>query len=471
MKRSLPVLKYALLILPLFLGLIGLVEAGEPFLDALFYSISMYAMGFTDTPPNLWVEVGRWLAPLATASGVLLAVIAIRDRIRAYLCYCRGNSVAVYGAESDKTALLDRLGRRGIDGGDRFVRAHRYILLGGDGMDFIVQNRKKLEGREVYLRCSDLPAQAVSDPHLWLFCPEEIAARLFWKKRNLYALSAARGHQLSIVFLGFGRLGENLLTYGLQDNIFSPDQKITYHIFGADGQYAATHTQLDRIEDPVVFWDEPWYEQLSQLENADLILVLEQDGQLSLLQNLLLATTRPQFHVFTEGNAGIDLLEGQNRLELIPWRDEAQSPEYIFSDVLYHRAKRINLRYAHLYGGVEENERTLEEQWAMLDAFTRYSNISSADYHEMCRAMLGTMGVAAEESALSPELLELLAELEHIRWCRYHYLNNWRRGTPENGKRKDAARRIHADLIPYRKLTDSEKEKDRENIRVLLSIS
>lgn len=471
MKRSLPVLKYALLILPLFLGLIGLVEAGEPFLDALFYSISMYAMGFTDTPPNLWVEVGRWLAPLATASGVLLAVIAIRDRIRAYLCYCRGNSVAVYGAESDKTALLDRLGRRGIDGGDRFVRAHRYILLGGDGMDFIVQNRKKLEGREVYLRCSDLPAQAVSDPHLRLFCPEEIAARLFWKKRNLYALSAARGHQLSIVFLGFGRLGENLLTYGLQDNIFSPDQKITYHIFGADGQYAATHTQLDRIEDPVVFWDEPWYAQLSQLENADLILVLEQDGQLSLLQNLLLATTRPRFHVFTAGNAGIDLLEGQNRLELIPWRDEAQSPEYIFSDVLYHRAKRINLRYAHLYGGVEENERTLEEQWAMLDAFTRYSNISAADYHEMCRAMLGTMGVAAEESALSPELLELLAELEHIRWCRYHYLNNWRRGTPENGKRKDAARRIHADLIPYRELTDSEKEKDRENIRVLLSIS
>lgn len=471
MKRSLPVLKYALLILPLFLGLIGLVEAGEPFLDALFYSISMYAMGFTDTPPNLWVEVGRWLAPLATASGVLLAVIAIRDRIRAYLCYCRGNSVAVYGPEAEKAAILDRLGRQGIDGGERLVRAHRYILLGEDGLDFYAQNRKKLEGRDVYLKCSSLPAQAVSDSHLRLFCPEEITARLFWKKQNLYALSAAHAHRLSIVFLGFGRLGENLLTYGLQDNIFSPDQEITYHIFGADGQYAATHTQLDQIEDHVVFWDEPWYTRLSLLENADLILVPEQDGQLSLLQNLLLATTRPRFHVFAAGNAGIDLLDGQKRLEIIPWLEEVQSPEYIFSDVLYRRAKRINLRYAHLYSGVEENEQTLEEQWAKLDAFTRYSNISAADYHEMCRAMLKTMGVAAEESALSPELLELLAELEHIRWCRYHYLNNWRRGTPEDGKRKDAERRLHADLIPYRELTEGEKEKDRENIRVLLSIS
>ena len=67
-------------------------------------------------------------------------------------------------------------------------------------------------------------------------------------------------------------------------------------------------------------------------------------------------------------------------------------------------------------------------------------------------------------------MLELLAELEHNRWCSYHYLNNWRCGEPADGKRKDTVRRIHRDLIWYRDLPESEKEKDRANIQVLLEV-
>lgn len=470
MKRSFSISKLLLLALPLLLGLIGLLESGESFANALFYSVCMYTLNYQDVPPNLWVEIGRWLAPLATASGVLMAASAIRAQIRVYLRYRLGTSVAVYGPESEKEALLDQLDRQGIDGGERFVRAHRYILLGEESFDFYTQNQKKLEGKEVYLKCSALPAQAVSSSCLHLFCPEETAARLFWKELALYELSAARSHRLNIVFVGFGCLGENLLTYGLQDNIFAPDQHIAYHIFGADDLFAATHPQLEQISDPVVFHTEPWYHQLPLLETADVVLVLEQEGQMVLLQNLLLATAGPQFHVFASDSVNINLLEGQRRLNIIPWMKKAQSLDYIFSDTLYRRAKSVNLRYAHIYSGIEENQQNSEEQWALLDSFTRYSNISAADYHEIRLAMLGSLGVEASEEALSPELLELLSELEHIRWCRYHYLNNWRRGTPENGKRKDPDLRIHADLIPYQELTDGEKEKDRENIRVMLNI-
>lgn len=470
MKRSLPILKYAMLAVPLLLGVSGLMAAGEVFPNALFYSICMYTMNYQDVPPNLLVEIGRWLAPLATASGVLLAVTVLRQRLRAYWRYWRGDSVAVYGPEGEKAALLAQLGRRGLDGGERIVRAHRYVLLGEDSMAFYLQNRKRLENQAVYLQYSALPTQAVSSPTLRLFCPEEIAARLFWKERNLYELSAARGHRLNIVFLGFGCLGENLLTYGLQDNIFAPDQTIAYHIFGADGQYAATHTQLDRIGDPVVFYDEPWYARLPLIEQADVVLVLAQDGLLSLLRSLLLATVRPRFYVFAADSAGLDLLEGQERLTVVPWLEGTLTPEYIFSDTLYHRAKRINLRYAHIYSGIEENDENMQAEWEKLDSFTRGSNISAADYHEMRLAMLASMGVTAKDAVAEPARLEWLSELEHIRWCRYHYLNNWRVGTPENGKNKDAQQRIHADLLAYAELTDGEKEKDRENIRVLMAI-
>ena len=62
---------------------------------------------------------------------------------------------------------------------------------------------------------------------------------------------------------------------------------------------------------------------------------------------------------------------------------------------------------------------------------------------------------------------DLLSELEHIRWCRYHYLNNWKFGIPENGKAKDPQNRIHSLLVPNNQLSEGEQEKDRENVRLL----
>ena len=84
--------------------------------------------------------------------------------------------------------------------------------------------------------------------------------------------------------------------------------------------------------------------------------------------------------------------------------------------------------------------------------------------------MMEAKGLPADAGALSQAELERLAELEHIRWCRYHLLNNWQYGTPDNGKNKDAVRRIHTLLVPYAALPEAEKEKDRENIRVMLDI-
>ena len=117
-----------------------------------------------------------------------------------------------------------------------------------------------------------------------------------------------------------------------------------------------------------------------------------------------------------------------------------------------------------------ETAENREAEWAKLDAFTRGSNISAADYHLVRLDMLKAMGLPASAEKLPGETLELLAQLEHMRWCRYHYLNNWAFGQPENGKRKDPRLRLHADLVPYENLTDAEREKDRENIRILLSV-
>lgn len=465
--------KASLFFVPLAFGLMGFfVVARQSFTDSLFLSISLYMMNYQDTPPNFWIELGRWTAPLASASGILLAFSVLRKRLRDYWCYRSGQSIAVYGPESEKQELLARLGRDGIDGGERLVRAQRYILLGSEeeNLAFYTEHSHALAHRMVFLCSRTLPAQSVSAANLRLFCPEETAARLFWKTCDMYRLSESCHHQLQIVFVGFGRLGEELLKYGLQDNIFSPRQRIEYHIFGEGAAFRAVHRELAEIGDPIHFHGMPWYEELSMLEQAQMVIVLEQENQLSLLQSLLLATRRMKIHVFTAESTGVELLAGRERLVSFSWRREVLTPERILEDGLFERAKRINLRYASLYGGATENEETKEAEWQKLDAFTRYSNISSADYHEVRLEMLKAMGQPADPRQIPADCLELLAQLEHIRWCRYHFLNNWRQGALPAGQRKDAGQRIHTDLVPYESLSEGEKEKDRETIRVLLSV-
>ena len=83
---------------PLLVGMAGLwLLAGEPVLDALFSCVSMYALNYGDSPPNVLVELARWLAPLTTISGILLTLRTIRDQARGLLASLLGDSVAVYG--------------------------------------------------------------------------------------------------------------------------------------------------------------------------------------------------------------------------------------------------------------------------------------------------------------------------------------------------------------------------------------
>lgn len=107
-----------------------------------------------------------------------------------------------------------------------------------------------------------------------------------------------------------------------------------------------------------------------------------------------------------------------------------------------------------------------QEVWQL---FTRYSNISSADYHAIRLQMLDVMNISPSAS-LTESQMKLLSELEHIRWTRYHWLNNWQFGIPDSGKSKDASLRIHIDLIPYRDLPDYEKQKDRNTITLMLGL-
>lgn len=63
---------------------------------------------------------------------------------------------------------------------------------------------------------------------------------------------------------------------------------------------------------------------------------------------------------------------------------------------------------------------------------------------------------------LSAEEIETMARVEHIRWCWNKILNGW-----IYGKVKDDRKKTHPSIIPYEDLSESEKEKDREFVRLI----
>ena len=461
-------LKYLAFLLPLVLGAGGLMNAGENTLNAVFSSVTMYALNYGDPPANWMVQLARWLAPVATMSGIALVFFAAARTVSARLKYLSGNSVVVYGEDPLPQNLKKECDCPTTVGVDKLLPAHRYVLLWEEekNMDFFLTHQEKLKEKQVYMRCDTLQSQISAGAKLHLFSAEETGARLYWKQAGMYSLSCARNHELNIVLIGFGKLGEELLTWGLQNNVFHPDQKITYHIYGDAEHFLLLHHELGNISDPVIQHDETWDRDLENVRRADRIIVCEQEQQMKTVQELVLAIPGKRLDILTEEPEMLNMIEEKDRFSVFSWRSETMRPRNIFDEQTLERAKAVNLRYAHLYNSVEETKENAEIEWEKLNCFTRYSNISAADYHEIRQQMTEQWG----DRELTSDQLELLSELEHIRWCRFHYLNNWKYGQLPDGARKDGIRRIHRDLMPYAELDEATKEKDRENIRVMMEI-
>ena len=188
----------ALFLLPLILATVGLVYAGEKPLDAMFSGVIMYALNYGDSPPNLTVQVARWTAPLATATGVALAFAPVLRRVRAKLLYRTGKSVAVYGDEEIFELLKKAPGIRAIRGETTLLPAHRYVLFAEEeeNLRFYMTHRPVLEQREVVLRCSSLRSQELGGGRLHLYSMEEVGARLFWKQAGLLRQFSESGREL-----------------------------------------------------------------------------------------------------------------------------------------------------------------------------------------------------------------------------------------------------------------------------------
>ncbi|WP_116119836.1 NAD-binding protein [Archangium gephyra] len=131
-------------------------------------------------------------------------------------------------------------------------------------------------------------------------------------------------------------------------------------------------------------------------------------------------------------------------------------------DLLARTAHTDYLRRKLAEGEVLGTRPSLRE-WPELDEFFRESNRQQADHIPVkLRAVGCRIEPAASDTggfAFTPEEVELLARMEHDRWCARYLLDGWRKGP------RDDVGKTHPCLVPWADLEETYRDNDRAAIR------
>lgn len=434
-------------IIPLAIGIICYypqyaVNGGSnyPLCDAFFSALKLYS-GSIECGLNSsgLLQLARFMA-LAAALSILIGVFNKLQDIITMINVYMPSSTVVYGDSECAEHLYNDLPRHiRIRGGNRMIKhASRYVIMFSDDdstLSFYNRNYDILAGKRVYLQLENISRQNIQDPTVSVFSPSENCARSYWK-----SYPVERSEKIAII--GFGSVGQDILSYGLQINLIDPQQHFEYHVYGDGRQFRREHISLgEMMPDSIVFHDDGItnYEELRDFDRL-IICGSESENLLTVSRLMEFVPGCPALDVYAPGGDLMSKLFGNDRLRWFGRAEDTASAEVVLNEKCYEAARRQHEAYASKYGGVS---------WQELDSFKRYSNVSSSDF-EFTIDRLIKKGVPAET----------IAELEHIRWCRYHYLNNWKYGEQRNDKM-----RIHNCLVPYSQLSEEEKQKDADAIR------
>lgn len=498
MKKSIRLILIALLAYLVLLGLLLLAESAAPgatirtVWDAVWYSlITLTTVGYGDLSPV--TGMGRVLGLIFAlcSVGILAALISVGlnliggtviPRIRLKLagkrCWYAFTSESEDAAALARALVRDDPGclvifpeeKQGHIGGENVVRMDfdlpglEKLRKGSDGLSVVCMGEDFWKNYIEALAAAErgIPAYCMADfsveripPELVLFSPREAVSRQYWKD---YPLKKNEG---TVVLIGCGGAGSALLERALLTNVFETGRTVRYHVFGDSASFAALHPEItaalaggDPGEDQLVFHPEDWTGARDLIRRADRIILSSDTDR----ENLDTYEKLRSWYVST-GAVHVRLWDPVPGIDSFGGRGESIRPEFIMKDEVNRRAVLLNDIY---------NEGASHPvPWRELTPFLRQSNIAAAD-HLIVKArylldredlMELTQKDCRDAYARFLELYDsradILQEMEHRRWMRFHQMYNWR----YDPVRENALRR-HPLLVPYDQLSEADKKKD-----------
>ena len=333
------------------------------------------------------------------------------------------------------------------------------------------QLARELEKADCELYCMTEHEPDATPARLHCFDPYDCCARLYWRRFPL------RPEEESVVLIGEGKYAEAILACGLELNVRACETHTRYLVFGDWDNFLRNHHQLsaflslgapDPHRDSLIVSDQPWNADPALLGSASRI-VLCSDREAETIETL--TELKKFFPVTCPLHARLSLpFDDVRRFGSV---EELFSPELVLRAGLNDTAIRLNEIYR---SSVQGNA----PAWEGLSSFTRRSNIASAEHLRVkVRILLGEAAVG--EGPLTAELCEKAyavfaaadeaqreryRRIEHLRWMRFLYMNNWRWA-----EKRDNAARLHPLLLPYEQLSRENQVKDDFSWELLGSLS
>lgn len=495
-KKAILVLACILCYLAL-LFLLGNAEKGQAdshingFFDALWYSlVTMTTVGYGDAVPR--TVVGRIIGVvfLMMSLGILTMLITLAwglltGRVLPWLrlWFYRRRSWHIFPLSNEESSALASAlknedpkaltifleDEKACGAADIVIRlpperllplskgSAAVYYLGDTSQDICVRAAALAQiHRPVY--CSSFVPE---DTGLDCFRPDEGCARQFWKDHPLQL------QEQSIVLIGDQRWMPMLLEQALLVNVYSLDQRLQYHVYGDDGQFRQTHFQLNRFctdgesvpsMDAVCFHHGfPQPEIL--LAAQRIILCRSSDGENLELLGMLRKYYALSADVYIHLNQSVPMI-ADSRVIPFGMAEQLYTPENVIRGKLNETAMAIHGLYC------TQNPESAQS-WAALSMHSKASNIAAADHllpklqillndrsiteltPEIC-----ARGACAYKQQL-PQHRDFFRRLEHMRWCRFHYLRNWSYAPQRNSEK-----RLHNLLLDFDALSLEDQAKD-----------
>ena len=459
----------ALAVFAITSSLVGYTIGGLPFFNALYAAAALFFVNPVDDSSNVLIMIGKYLSLIATAGVVLSAVSFAFKLVSHHRINRNSDSTAVYTDNPWGKKLVEELRHGYISARNEYgglESAKHHIFMYTDDManqSLYAAHRKELEevGARAYIMLNHTDAfllRSESDgehegPHY--FNLYDMMARDYWREHSLYqAVREANGETIKVAIIGYDEVGQAICKYAVLNNVYRLNQAIEYHVWGCKPYQAAFLEGINLMfGDRIIAEKKDVMDDLRLIASMHRVIITYEDNN-ELLQQLLHIAPNVELHCYNDSKVDLSQVYAHSTDKLVSFGNMEMllTEENIKQEPLYKKAKLLNYDYVLQLRAKEgkaskeklppDYESDMDSEWRKLSGFHKGSNIARADHlgiEVQLREELITEGMSKEETK---QVEERIGELEHYRWCRFHFYNHWSYD-PGLGDKKDAVNRKH----------------------------
>lgn len=445
--------------IPFVLGFIGYYYVGKvDFGNAIYATILIYFLNPVSDVDNLLVLSAKILGVFVTTSFIIVEFSRFSSRLRRFALRFFPDATMIYSNLENRKSLAKIFRHVHIsDLSETKVYAHvncHFIAFNQDvdTIHFFEENREDLKNKKVYLLFHEmdsfLPDFKEIDVHVVNI--NDLLARTYWRKYHLYD-ALKKDKKMCIAIIGKDNAARAIFKYAYLNNLYFLEQEIEYHLWGLRVQDISFIKNL-RMDngDVVKIHEEDYLQSLEEISAMSRVILVD-EWEIGLIQNLLFYNPQLEIHFYSDIKIELATFFGSERVLSFGEIQQRFTEDGIKKEQIYRGGKLFNFDYELRKNGIKSAdvlnfEMEMENAWKELSAFKKSSSLARADHHWIDLRLKSEF----------PEHHEAYFwELEHIRWCRFHYINNWHYAS----KRSDSARE-HPLLVPFEQLTHEEMSKD-----------